>query len=360
MNKKLVILALLLFVSTFSIACQSKTVEKAQEEIVVIKDDEKEVEKVIAEDSSSKEKVANTSDTNDITIEEKTSIQVMDEFKSIKNKSAYEILEFIEKNISYTDSVDADLLITSFISKSKDEIESSNNYLFSGDSLMINDTINKTVVYDGNYSIFAEKKDQLINDLDDEVLKTNLSEIFKRGQGLISAEGSYYAVVDYLDLYNTYADNVSSSLSDYLEIASIETTKPSTVEEYLAISFDELKNRSIRYEKFLMENGSAPYAGEVRLLYMTSLWKVVNPSLFDAQLNDDFTVNEDMINFYNETKDLSEYPVLQDSVNGILKFIDSREGGVVGSLQDSNDIIENARMLHENAANQIDKLYMNN
>jgi len=333
MNKKLIVALMLSSIMAVSMGCQSKSVEPKEEVVVEIIDEVKE--------------------------DGKSSAKVMDEFESIEIKSAFEMLRFIDENIKYTDAVDADTLVTIFISKSKEEIENSNDYLYGEDSLMINDMINKIVVFDGSYSIFSDKKGQLINDLDDEVIKSNLSEIFEKGQGLISTEGSYYAVVDYLDLYNKYGNNVSNSLSDYLEIASIETIEPSSVEEYLAISFDELKVRSIRYEKFLMENGNAPYAGDVKLLYMFSLWKIVNPSIFDAQLNDDFTVNEDMIKFYNETKDLEEYPVLQNAVNGVLKFIDSRDGGVVGSLENSNEIIENARILHENAENQIDELYMN-
>jgi len=353
MNKKLIVALMLSSIMVLSLGCKSKSVEPKEEFVVETIDEVKEE----ANDDASKVDAVNK--TSEETTTEKTSSKVMEEFESIKTKSAFDMLRFIEKNIQFTDAVDADMLMTSFISKSKEDVESSNDYLYGEDSLMINDMINKTFVFDGNYSIFSDKKDQLINDLEDEVIKSNLSEIFKKGQGLISSEGTYYATVDYLDLYNKYGENVSSSLSDYLDIVSIEIENPSTVEGYLAISVDELKVRSIRFEKFLMENGDVPYADEVKSLYMFSLWKIVNPSILDAQLNDDFTVNEDMIKFYNETKDLAEYPVLQKSVNGILEFINSRDGGVVGSLENSNEIMTNASKLYKNAEDQIDNLYMN-
>jgi len=346
MNKKLVLALMLSSLMVVSLGCQSKTVDSNEEPIVEIID-EVEKDTNIAYNSSV-----------EVTTQ-KSSAQVMDEFDSIKTKSAFEILRFIDENIRYVDKVSADILVTSFMYKSSEEIESSNDYLYSEDSVKITDIINKTVVFDGNYSIFSGKRDQLIRDLDDEVIKNNLSEIFKKGQGLISTEGTYYAVVDYLYLYDKYRDNVSRSLSDYLEIVSIETTDPSTIEEYLAISLDELKVRVIRYEKFLMENGNASYASEVKLLYMFSIWKIVNPSIFDSQLNNDFTVNKTMIKFYNETKSLTEYPVLQDAANGFLKFLDSREGGVVASLENSDEITSNANLLYKNAGDQIDKLYMN-
>ncbi|MGB3367665.1 MAG: hypothetical protein WBA54_09255 [Acidaminobacteraceae bacterium] len=345
MNKKLVLALMLLSIMVLLLGCQNKSVDPNNEPIVEIID---EVDKDTNVVSNSSVEVTTR----------KSSVQVMDEFDSIKTKSAFNMIRFIDENIRYVDTVAADILVTSFISKSNEEIESSNEYLYSEDSVKIADLINKTVVFDGNYSIFSDKRYQLIRDLDDEVIKNNLLKIFEKGQGLISSEGTYYAVVDYLYLFDKYRDNVSRSLSDYLEIVSIETTDPSTVEEYLAISLDELKVRVIRYEKFLMENGSAPYADEVKSLYMFSIWKIVNPSIFDSQLNNDFTVNKTMIKFYNETKGLAEYPVLQDAVNGFLMFLDSREGGVVGSLENSDEMISNANLLYKNAGNQIDKLYM--
>lgn len=346
MNKKWIVLILLSVVSLSTLGCQKKEVNNIDSK------DQGVVE--IRDENSSNDNTTDGDDSN-----KKSSAQVMSEFESVKEKSAFEILQFIDTNINYVDSLDADALVLKFISKSQLEVESSNEYLFSENSLKINDIINKTAVYDDSYSIFGEKKYKLLKDLDDNDIKSNLSEIFDRGQGLISAEGSYYAVVDYLDIYNKYGDSVSSSLLDYLEIASIETTNPSTIEEYLAVTPEELKVRVIRYEEFLKKNGNAPYASQVRLLYMTSIWKIVNPSMYDSQLNEDYTVSSDMMKFYNDTKSMSQYPVLYDSVNGILKFINSKKGGVIGSLEDSNELINNAEILHEKAGVQIDKLYMN-
>lgn len=360
MNKKLISIVLSGVLLISMVGCKGKAVDNQD----VTTDTNANTSEVV--DTSKDQTTEETTNKSENTTEEiDSSADVLAKFDSLEDKSIKSMMSFVDKNIQLVDKASADKMVIAILKETFSELDSSNAYLYGSDSLEVNDAINVAVTehqdkFNGKLYMGSNEEYIINKSVKNSTIKNNIKEIFSRGHGLISAEGSYYATVDYPYFYEKYSSMVSSSLSDYLKLASVEVQEPTMVEEYLAISIDELKKRVVSYETFLKEHKDFEFEGEVRILYMSSLWKVINPNMFDDMLNEDFTVKSEIIDMYNEFKVMSDYPVLQHAAKGILEFVNSRENGVVGSLDNMDELYDASYKLQDEVGNMIDELYINN
>lgn len=360
MNKKLISILLSGVLIIGMVGCKGKAVDNQE----VATDTNVNTSEVV--DTSNDQNIEETTNETDNTTEETdSSADVLAKFDSLEDKSTTSMMSFVDKNIQLVDKAAADKMVISILKETFSELETSNAYLYGNDSLEVNDAINVAVTehqdkFNGKFYMGSKEAYMIDESVKNSTIKNNIKEIFTRGHGLVSAEGSYYATVDYPYFYGKYSSMVSNSLSDYLKLASVEVQEPTMVEEYLAISVDDLKKRVVSYETFLKEHKDFEFEGEVRILYMSSLWKVINPNMFDNMLNDDFTVKSEIMDMYNEFKDMNDYPVLQHAAKGILEFINSRENGVVGSLDNMEELYDASYKLQDEVGNMIDELYINN
>lgn len=360
MNKKLISIILTGVLVFTMVGCKGKSTED--------KDTTTET------NTNTSETVENTNDvsTDDSAVEDKTgdentteASKIIDEFANLEDKSAASMMSYVDKNIQLVNKEAADNLVISVLKQSFAELDESNSYMYGTDSLEVNDAINVAVTehqnkFSGKFYMGSDQIYMIEDSVKNSTIKKNLKDLFSRGHGLVSAEGSYYATVDYPYFYEKYSNYVSDSLADYLNIASIEVQEPTTVEEYLAISFEELEKRVISYEKFLKTHKDFEFEGEVRILYMSSLWKIINPNVFDGMLDDNFRVKNEVMDMYNRLKSMNDYPVLQHAAKGILEFINSREDGVVGSYDNMEELYDTSYKLQDEVGNMIDELYINN
>ncbi len=94
-----------------------------------------------------------------------------------------------------------------------------------------------------------------------------------------------------------------------------------------------------------------------RILLMVSLWKLASPTPFDGMADDNFVIEEDMMKVYQELVNSDDTPVIQETVKGLLAFVDSRENGVLGSYENSEDLMNRSSELHKQADERIKELY---
>lgn len=299
--------------------------------------------------------------------EENSSIssKIVEGLANLEDKSALAMIEYVDNNIQSVDKQTADTLVISILKQSFSELDLSNSYMYGVESLEVNDAINLAVTehqdkFNGKFYMGKNEIYMVDESIKNSTIKKSLKELFSRGHGLVSAEGSYYATVDYPSFYEKYSKYVSESLSDYLNLASTEVQEPTMVEEYLAISIEELEKRVISYETFLKNHKDFQFEGEVRILYMSALWKVINPNVFDNMLDENFRVRSEVMSMYNKFKNMDDYPVLQHASKGILEFINSREDGVVCTFDNMDDLFDASYRLQDEVGSMIDKLYIDN
>ena len=188
-------------------------------------------------------------------------------------------------------------------------------------------------------------------------IKEELVAFLNQGLGLYNADGSYYFGVDYPEYFEAYGTFVSADINEYLHILDRESKDNLTVEEYLAVSEEELSRRAISYESYLKNAKRAETTEDIRMLLMVSVWKLVNPTPFDGLADENFVTNKALMEVYQELVTKDEYPVVQEAVKGILAFVATREDGVLGSYEDMDALYETSRELHKQADQRIKELY---
>lgn len=188
-----------------------------------------------------------------------------------------------------------------------------------------------------------------------EVLKS----LFDRGYGLVSAEGSYYAVVDYAMLINIAQAPYSDMTMDYLHIQQNALIKQTTIEEYLNLTAIELMNRCVSIEEFLITFEERPdlYTDMMTRQLNVCLYKLSTPSPFDASLDEDGTLSKDFETIYATILETEPTPVVTELVVEVTSWINSRENGYVATYNDSEELFKVSGEIYGKATEMVTTLY---
>ena len=273
-----------------------------------------------------------------------------------------EIKNFIDKNIDKADSDTADKMILELVELQKGAQEEAINKFSGENSANIQDQINKAYEkakseFDKGYIFTGSNKYTLIDNIEDKNVAKDIEELFNKGYGLISGEGTYYPIIDYTMMEEDYSDNLGDMTSDYIDIMATELDEPTTVEEHLAIDIDELKDRVLEYEDFMKDYKGSPYVEDVKMPYMICVWKIVNPTAFDKMLNEDLSPSDELKELYESILEDDSYPASQEAVKGITEFINSKEG-VVGSPDNMDDFYKASANIHKQVEEKVAELYL--
>lgn len=212
--------------------------------------------------------------------------------------------------------------------------------------------------FDYRHVIIADDKYDLLVKMsgDEQVL---IQEVFDKGYGLINAEGSYYAVVDYSELVDRYGDYFTEPTRNMLETFKDILINQTTVEEYLAITPNKLMERSIALEQHLIDYPSAPdlYKTMVRRNLNICLSKLAFPSPFDGGVDEDGTLSPAFEAVYNQLLNEQVTPVVTQIAIEITQWISTRENGYVGAYNDMEDLYTVTGGIYGRATEMVTKLY---
>ena len=193
----------------------------------------------------------------------------------------------------------------------------------------------------------------------DETFSQAIESIFNRGYGLISAEGSFYAVVDYIDLERMYVNNVSSMTSEFLGLMRETMIEQTTVEEYLAISPAELLERSLAFEKYLIDYPEAPYVyrrAVARQLYIC-LYKLGSPNPFDGTLTEEGLLTDEFAAVYEDALEMPESPLVYETAFMFTDWLQQRENDYVATYSDTEDLFALSGQINEKTSEMMGNLY---
>ena len=90
---------------------------------------------------------------------------------------------------------------------------------------------------------------KIIEQIENEKLKSLLKEVFDGGYKLISLEAYVYPIIDYsfLEKYNEF---VSKDLNGYIDIMATESDKAPAADGALVVSWDEIAKRLLAIEEY--------------------------------------------------------------------------------------------------------------
>ncbi len=272
---------------------------------------------------------------------------------SLENGDMIEIDLLMKEFIPNLSKDESDDVIAKYISILKDNLRSMIEEYYSEENFSIHGEINEK----REFELVGNDKYKLVDLIEEEKFNSLIKRTFENGYGLMCGEGAYYPVVDYVVLYEQYSEYVTESMEMYLRLMSENLINPTLMEEYLNVSPLELANRAIEHEFFLKKDPGFIYKEDIRIGLMVALYKLSGPNIFDGMLNEDFTFTDELKEAYDYLLTMKDYPVTHTTIQGVVDFSISKDG-VLGSLEDMDDMYDNAFKLHEEASEMIDELYM--
>lgn len=199
--------------------------------------------------------------------------------------------------------------------------------------------------------IFQSGVKESIAGLEDVDLKDLLNRTLDNGYILLKGGGYIYPEIDYAEILQ-HRSSVSKEVSDYLEIMDVETKNRFTYGEVIEISLNELLERIIKAENYLVSNKDSRSSNKIYELYTDyingailatgNLYVLANEgtSIIKDEILDDYK------SFINNNKDsrtadfLQEYiNVLEDNNNEmdgpeVLEFYDNRYSNIEEKFRD--------------------------
>lgn len=250
-------------------------------------------------------------------VEENKIKKIMDDFRVLisENKEPYEIIKFIDENIDQTSEVEAVEMIKEFELVQEKYMNIYAEELYKSNRQEI---LNLTFP-NGEYD------PQKLDAIEDGELKQLVTKIAEGKYKLINVEGSFFPIIDY-GSFKKYEKYLPEDMKGYLNIKSLESDSPSMTDGGLIITWDELANRLIKTEKYLMKYPEGLKNEEILRLYGEYLIKYMsggdNTPIYNMEDN---KILEDVLESYKKTIVNNKNTITADIMSKYLKLIEENE-----------------------------------
>ncbi len=179
-----------------------------------------------------------------------------------------------------------------------------------------------------NNLLFDEENIEEIKNGD---LKELVQKLIDGKYKLINIEGGFYPIIDY-EALKDYDEYISEEIRDYIHIRSMDSNKPAALDAELRITFDELSERLIETENYILKYPSGKRYEELLRLYGTYLGFYIggldNSPIYDHETK---IITDDVLNSYKKIireKDTKTSQV----VTKYMAIIDENENKIDGSV----------------------------
>ncbi len=232
---------------------------------------------------------------NDTIAEEAAIMKDFDELLTSEARP-YQVILFIDENISNISPENAGLMLERLESIQKNYKQFYTDLLFEDDwQIKLADIFNHDI----------EIKD--LDEITDDQLKKTVTEIFDGGFKLIALEGSFYPYADY-NFLKKYSDYLSQQFRDYLNVMANESDKIYSRDAALTISWDELASRLINCEEFLVlypeDSVRKKEVGDLYMKYLVSY--MIGQNNTPSYSYDNNKINQEVLDSYSKL--ISDHP----------------------------------------------------
>lgn len=154
--------------------------------------------------------------------------------------------------------------------------------------------------------------DDMIKRTKDQSLKTLLTNTRNSGYTIINVEGYYMPIIDY-DQYDAYDDHVTKDIDAYIDIMADESDHPAIMDAGLVIDWDDLLERTLDMEQFILKYPNSNRAKIIKQNYEyaihTVFYGVDNTLLFDqSNKKIDPTAKKQYLEVLNDDDTVEDYP----------------------------------------------------
>lgn len=269
---------------------------------------------------------------------------------------------FVDASIAAAPAATADRMADALIAASVQALPAATEYIYGADSDAIQQAIlaartGASGEIGKNGVICSADKAALLANMPAGEIKTALAGYLGQGLALLSAEGTYFFVVDYAEYADLYGPYTDGATAEFLTLTAAQTRQILVVEEYLCVSPRELGDRACAYEAFLTRYAGYAQAGTIRILLNQTLYKLTFPSPFDELVDSAGHVTADLLAVYTRLAAQQDCPVVQQAAKGMLDFIAAQPGGVVCQDYEMTALTDNASALRAQLDARLDALY---
>ncbi len=256
--------------------------------------------------------------------------KVMDAYKT-KSKPN-EMMAFIEENIKNLSKENADKMINQF---EVVQTEYTGKYM---------DTLFEENRQEKLREVFGYPFDKKnIKNIKEEDLKNLINEIYAGGYKLVNLEGDYYPIQDY-EVLKKYTSYLSQEMKDYIKVMAAETNELMTNDAAIAISIEELGNRTLNTEAFLKkypESKKRKVVGQLYEMYIRAyLHGANNTPAFDYETN---KISEEVLNSYKKILSEHKETITGEVVKEYMQAIEKNDfKGGDSIINEGNRLLEKA------------------
>lgn len=206
--------------------------------------------------------------------------KIMDEFDTLiakENVKLSEVLTYVKNNIGSVTEESATIMVLNF-----EELQLKNK-------TALEEKYYPETVQVSFQEAFKNGADfNKIEELSDASLRELLEETKSSGYKLDQAEGMYYPLIDY-SVYEQLVSTVAPDIKEYYNIMKVESDQAFAKDAALVIEWDEVINRALAAEKFLVTYSDSVKVDVMKELYQRyetiALFGLNNTPLFDYESN---------------------------------------------------------------------------
>lgn len=154
---------------------------------------------------------------------------------------------------------------------------------------------------------------------EDTALRTLLKSAGESGYKLETAEGSFFPVIDY-SAYRKYKQYVADDIRDYLTIMAVESELPSSKDNSLIISWNDVADRALTHEQFIQA-----YPRSNRITAVKTLYAIYVADTFYGQNNTPL-FHYDNLEMDLEAQKAYHAILAKEEVNNTSHFLKKLEG----------------------------------
>ena len=210
------------------------------------------------------------------------SLDTIKEFNSLMllNPTERELINYIDENITSTSENYADKMILDFEKTHNSKVDTRTLSLYRDN---IQDMIIDEFAKSGVVVIYDKKE---LKDMENIGLKEYLSTYLDIGYMLKKSESGYKLGINY-KFYSRYKPYVSDEIDMYIDIMTTETSDPVLVDGTINITWDQVFQRILAYEKFMYLYGESNRYEVVENIYNEYVKiYIVGTDITPAFLND--------------------------------------------------------------------------
>ncbi|NLW22495.1 MAG: hypothetical protein GXY88_04435 [Tissierellia bacterium] len=246
-------------------------------------------------------------------LEEEEEENIIKDFRNIvkSNNEPFALVNFIDQNIDKVNEEYRVEMIRELEEVQEKYIEKYTEQLFIEDyqmellslSGLLQSTEDEAERDFSSFLFFDESKLEEIKNVN---LKELVDKIFKGKYRLINMEGAFYPIIDYEKLKD-YSKYLPDYIKDCIELKSMESNMPTILDGGLVISFDELSQRLIAAESYILKYPESIKHEEVLRLYgwylRFYLEGSINTFIYDYASKE---IKEEVLSSYYEVRDMDE------------------------------------------------------